>query len=145
MQSNNNILLIEDSPSDADLAKRAFRKAKIANPLIHVEDGQEALDFLFAKGKYSDRDPGELPALVLLDLKLPGIDGLEVLRRIRNDPSTHRLLVVVLTSSHEEKDIVASYDLGVNSYIRKPVDFNQFADVVAQLGLYWIVINQPPI
>ena len=135
------ILLVEDNLSDADLARRAFKKSNVLNPLVHVEDGQEALDYLFSKGQYAGRDPQDLPALVLLDLKLPRMDGLEVLRQIRANPVTRRILVVILTSSKEEQDVASSYDLGVNSYIRKPVDFNQFAGVVSQLGLYWLVIK----
>ncbi len=138
------ILLIEDNPSDIELALRAFEKANILNPVVVAEDGQEALDYLFAAGSYSDRDKTELPALVLLDLKLPIIDGLEVLKRIRGNELTKRLLVVILTSSKEEQDIAGGYDLGVNSYIRKPVDFYQFAEAIKQLGIYWLLLNEPP-
>ena len=139
-----NILLVEDNPSDIELAKRAFQKANIVNPVVIAEDGQQALDYLFATGEYSGRDKTELPAIVLLDLKLPIIDGLEVLRRIRSNESTRRLLVVILTSSKEEQDVANGYDLGVNSYIRKPVDFHQFAEAIKQLGIYWLLLNEPP-
>jgi two-component system response regulator len=141
------ILLVEDNPSDIDLTKRAFSRAGISNELVVAEDGQEALDLLF--GSLSSGSAGllpsePLPALVLLDLKLPVLDGFEVLRRIRADARTRRLPVVILTSSKEEQDVAAGYDLGVNSYIRKPVDFGQFAEAVKQLGLYWLVINEAP-
>ena len=139
-----NILLIEDNPSDIELAKRAFEKANILNPLIVAEDGQEALDYLFATGIYSQRDKTELPALILLDIKLPILDGLAVLKRIRETELTRRLLVVILTSSKEEQDIATGYDLGVNSYIRKPVDFFQFAEAIKQLGIYWLLLNEAP-
>jgi len=138
------ILLVEDNPSDVGLAQRALNKSRVANELVVAEDGQAALDYLFGAGAYAGRDVAELPALVLLDLKLPGVDGLEVLRRIRADERTRRLPVVILTSSKEEQDVAASYDLGVNSYIRKPVDFTQFAQAVQYLGLYWLVLNEPP-
>lgn len=138
------ILLVEDNPSDIALTQRAFRKNAIGNPLVIAEDGQEALDYLFCNGAHSSRDGADLPMLVLLDLKLPRIDGLEVLRRIRADQRTRRIPVVILTSSSEEQDLAAGYDLGTNSYIRKPVDFHQFADVIKQLGMYWLVINESP-
>jgi two-component system response regulator len=136
------ILLVEDNLSDIDLTKRAFARAGISNKLVVAEDGQEALDHLF--GDLSPGSAEPLPALVLLDLKLPVLDGFEVLRRIRGDARTRRLPVVILTSSKEEQDVAAGYDLGVNSYIRKPVDFGQFAEAVRQLGLYWLVINETP-
>jgi two-component system response regulator len=138
------ILLVEDNPSDVALTQRAFQKSRVANDLVVVEDGQEALDYLFGAGAYQGRDVEQLPTLVLLDLKLPRVDGFEVLRRIRSDPRTRRLRVVMLTTSAEEQDIGASYDLGVNSYIRKPVDFIQFAEAIQQLGLYWLVLNEIP-
>lgn len=138
------ILLVEDNPSDIGLTKRAFKKNAIGNELVVAEDGQEALDYLFGAGAHTGRDVTTTPMLVLLDLKLPRVDGLEVLRRIRADPRTRRIPVVILTSSSEEHDLAASYDLGTNSYIRKPVDFQQFADVIKQLGMYWLVINEPP-
>jgi two-component system, response regulator len=138
------ILLVEDNPSDVDLTRRALAKGRIANELIVAEDGEEALDYLWRKGAHAGRDAGESPALILLDLKLPKIPGLEVLRRIRADARTRRAPVVILTSSKEEEDVAAGYDLGVNSYIRKPVDFNQFVQSIEQLGLYWLVLNEPP-
>ncbi len=141
---NRTILLVEDNPSDIELAKRAFEKANIINPLIIAEDGQEALDYLFAAGAYTGRDKTKLPALILLDLKLPIVSGLEVLTRIRENELTRRALVVILTSSKEEQDIAKGYDLGVNSYIRKPVDFYQFVEAIKQLGIYWLLINEPP-
>jgi len=133
------ILLIEDNPSDVDLTKRAFEKSRISNPLVVLEDGQDALDYLFGNGS-----SGELPALILLDIKLPRVNGLELLRKIRADARTRRLPVVILTSSREEQDVGESYDLGANSYIRKPVDFSQFTHSLEQLGLYWLVLNEPP-
>jgi len=142
--SSGHILLIEDNPSDIALTQRALERARIANPLMIAEDGQEALDYLFGTGAHAGRDATNQPPLTLLDLNLPKVPGLEVLRRLRSDPKTRRLLVVVLTSSNEEQDVATSYDLGINSYIRKPVDFNQFAHAVEQLGLYWLVLNQPP-
>jgi two-component system response regulator len=142
--SAKSILLIEDNQSDVGLTERALKKNNITNPLVVAGDGQEGLDYLFREGAHAGRADGAPPVLVLLDLKLPRLDGLEVLRRIRADPRSHRVPVVILTSSHEEQDIAAGYDLGVNSYIRKPVDFHQFADVIRQLGLYWLVINESP-
>jgi CheY-like chemotaxis protein len=136
------ILLVEDNPKDVVLTERAFRQSNLANELRVVRDGAEALEYLFGTGAGTDAAPA--PTLVLLDLKLPKVDGLEVLRRIRAEPRTHRLPVVILTSSSEERDLVHGYDLGANSYIRKPVDFEQFADAVKSLGLYWLVLNEPP-
>lgn len=138
------ILLVEDNPSDVGLTIRALEKNGISNRLVVAEDGQEALDYIFCSGAHGGRDIDDMPLLVLLDIKLPRVDGLEVLSRIRADPRTRRIPVVILTSSTERQDIAAGYDLGTNSYIRKPVDFHQFAEVVKQLGLYWLVINQPP-
>jgi two-component system response regulator len=138
------ILLIEDDPSDIGLTRRAFEKGRISNKLIVAADGQQALDYLFGVDPESGRSLNPLPAVVLLDLKLPKVDGLEVLKRIRADSRTKRLPVVILTSSTEPRDLGASYDLGANSYIRKPVDFVQFAEAVQQLGLYWLVLNEPP-
>ncbi len=135
------ILLVEDNPDDEALTLRALKRNNILNEVIVAHDGAEALDYLFARGLHSDRDRGKLPEVVLLDLKLPKVDGLEVLRRIRDDENTRRLAVVILTSSNEERDIIAGYDLGANSYIRKPVDFNQFMEAVRQLGVYWLVLN----
>jgi two-component system, response regulator len=138
------ILLVEDNPSDIGLTQRALAKAHIGNELVVAEDGEEALDYLWGKGAHSGRNTADLPAVVLLDLKLPGMHGLEVLRQIRGDVSTRRVPVVILTTSKEEQDLAAGYDLGVNSYVRKPVDFNQFAAAVRQLGLYWLVLNERP-
>jgi len=138
------ILLIEDNPSDIGLTRRALAKAHIINELVVAEDGQEALDYLFGMGRHAGRNTSDLPGLVLLDLKLPKVHGLEVLRRIRETSLTKRMPVVILTTSKEEQDVAAGYDLGVNSYITKPVDFHQFAEAIAQLGLYWLVLNEPP-
>lgn len=138
------ILLVEDNPDDVDLTIRALKKNKILNEVVVASDGAEALDYLFGTGKYAGRDLSIIPQLILLDLKLPKIDGLEVLKRIRAGERTELLPVVILTSSKEEQDIVNGYKLGANSYIRKPVDFNQFVEAVKYLGLYWLVLNEPP-
>lgn len=138
------ILLVEDRQADVDLTLRAFRKSGIANQVVVVRDGEEALDYLFASGTHAGRDTDLMPEVLLLDLNLPKIDGLEVLRRIRGDPRTRRLPVVILTSSIEQQDLIASYDLGANSYVRKPVDFEQFVKAGTQLGLYWLVLNELP-
>lgn len=138
------ILLVEDNADDEALTLRALNKSKIANTIVVVRDGAEALDYLFCRGTYADRDPQELPQVILLDLKLPKIDGLEVLRQLRAEPRTHMLPVVVLTSSKEEQDLVNAYSRGANSYVRKPVDFNQFVEAIRQLGLYWLVLNEAP-
>jgi len=137
------ILLVEDNPSDIGLTKRALEKSHIANELIVAEDGQEALEYLFDIDPLTGLFLNELPALILLDLKLPKVDGLQVLRQIRADERTSRLAVVILTTSTEEYDVAQSYDLGANSYIRKPVDFNQFVEAIQHLGLYWLVMNEP--
>jgi CheY-like chemotaxis protein len=138
------ILLVDDNPSDIALTQRAMARSAIKNPLVVAEDGQQALDYLFRSGANALLSADDTPILILLDLKLPRIDGLEVLRRIRADSRTRRIPVVILTSSGEQTDIAAGYDLGANSYIRKPVDFHQFAETVRQLGLYWLAINEPP-
>ncbi|HEX2344536.1 MAG TPA: response regulator [Vicinamibacterales bacterium] len=138
------ILLIEDNADDVDLTLRALRKNKIANDVIIVRDGVEALDYLFAAGQYAGRDPAALPQVVLLDLKLPRLDGLQVLERVRANPKTRLLPIVILTSSTEQRDLLTGYTLGANSYIRKPVEFEQFVDAVHQLGLYWLLLNQRP-
>jgi two-component system, response regulator len=142
--SSKYILLVEDNPSDIGLTRRALKQSHITNRMVVAEDGRDALDYLFGVGVHAGRDPADLPTLVLLDLKLPRVSGLEVLQQIRADARTRRLPVVILTSSQEEQDIIASYDLGANSYIRKPVDFVQFAEAIHHLGLYWLVINEPP-
>ena len=137
------ILLVEDNPSDVELTRRALQKSHIANELIVAEDGQEVLDYLFDGALLAGRSMDDLPALILLDLKLPKVDGLQVLRQIRANEHTSRLPVVILTTSSEEQDVTQSYDLGANSYIRKPVDFKQFVEAVQHLGLYWLVLNEP--
>jgi two-component system, response regulator len=137
------ILLVEDNPSDIELTQRAFEKSRIANELVIVEDGQEALEYLFDVDPLTGSSLNKLPALILLDLKLPKVDGLQALHRIRADDRTSRLPVVILTTSSEEQDVAKSYDLGANSYIRKPVDFKQFLESVQHLGLYWLVMNEP--
>lgn len=138
------ILLVEDNPSDVGLTQRALAKAHILNEMVVAEDGQEALDYLRGAGAHADRDVSDLPALILLDLKLPRVPGLEVLREIRGDARTRRVPVVILTTSKEDQDVAAGYDLGVNSYIRKPVDFKQFASAVEQVGMYWLLLNEAP-
>jgi two-component system response regulator len=138
------ILLVEDNPSDMELALHALQKNKLANRIEVVRDGAEALEFIFGTGSYAGRKVENGPKVILLDLKLPKVDGLEVLRRVKSDPRTKHIPVVVLTSSHEERDIVESYELGVNSYISKPVDFDQFTEAVRHLGYYWLLLNQPP-
>jgi CheY-like chemotaxis protein len=144
MNRSNFILLVEDNADDVELTLRAFRKSKILNEIVVVRDGVEALDYLFGTGTHAGRDPKTNPEVILLDLKLPKIAGLEVLRRLRAEEQTRRIPVVVLTSSNEERDILASYDLGANSFVRKPVDFAQFVEAARQLGLYWLVTNEPP-
>lgn len=144
LNSNKTILLVEDNPDDEALTIRALKKNNILNEVIIAHDGVEALDYLFATGLYSGRNVDDQPQLILLDLKLPKVDGLEVLRRLRGDDKTKALPVVILTTSNEDRDILSSYKLGANSYIRKPVDFEQFMEAVRQLGLYWLVLNTPP-
>jgi two-component system response regulator len=138
------ILLVEDNPDDVELTLRAFKKSNIYNNVVVLQDGAEALDYLNGSGSYSGRDVKELPAVVLLDIKLPKIDGLEVLRMIRSNSITQLIPVVILTSSKEEQDLINGYKLGANSYIRKPVDFNGFYDAVQKLGMYWLLLNEPP-
>ena len=138
------ILMVEDSPRDAELAIRALKKANLANRLVWVKDGVEALDFIFGTGQYANRQNSKQPKVVLLDLKLPKVDGLEVLRKLKSDDRTKKIPVVVLTSSTDERDMIESYSLGVNSFINKPVDFDKFANSVSELGFYWLVLNRQP-
>lgn len=138
------ILLVEDNPNDLELALHALRASRLVNRIDTVRDGAEALDFLFCRGDYSGRSISESPRVILLDLKLPKVDGLEVLRQIKGDPRTQMIPVIVLTASNQDRDIVESYRLGVNSYITKPVDFEQFTECVRQVGLYWLLYNQAP-
>lgn len=138
------ILLVEDNDDDAELTMMAFREAAIANPIVRIDDGVDALDYLFARGRHAERDPDDLPAIVLLDLKLPRLDGLEVLAALRENERTKRLPVVVLTSSTEDRDRMLAYERYANSYIKKPVDYDQFVTAARQLGLYWMVLNVPP-
>ncbi|MGH9780038.1 MAG: response regulator [Candidatus Acidiferrales bacterium] len=138
------ILLVEDNPADMELTLHALRAEKVGNNFFVARDGEEALDFLFCRGAFQERSFEHPPKVVLLDLKLPKVDGLEVLRQVKGDPRTRPIPIVVLTSSKEDRDLVHSYQLGVNSYIQKPVDFDQFRQTVKQLGLYWLVVNEPP-
>lgn len=138
------ILLVEDNPDDVELTMRAFRKNNIANNVVVVRDGAEALDYLFGKGAYSDRNPKDTPRIILLDLKLPKIDGLQVLARLRDFEYTKLVPVIILTSSKEEHDLITGYKSGANSYVRKPVDFNEFVEAVRNIGLYWLLINETP-
>jgi CheY-like chemotaxis protein len=141
---NNLILLVEDNPDDEALTMRALRQHHIRNEVVVAHDGAEALEFLYGTGRYAGTGPDRLPVVVLLDLKLPKVDGLEVLRRLRSEESTKLIPVVVLTTSNEERDRLESYKLGANSYVRKPVDFMDFSESIRQLGLYWLLINEPP-
>jgi CheY-like chemotaxis protein len=141
---NGIIMLVEDNPDDVELTLRSFKKNNILNGVVVAGDGVEALDYLFGTGAHAGRDLSVMPAVILLDLKLPRIDGLEVLRRLRADELTKLLPVVILTSSKEEQDMLNGYRLGANSYVRKPVDFTQFSEAVKQLGLYWLLLNEPP-
>ena len=143
MSEASEVLLVEDNLLDAELTIRALKKKNLTNKLVHVVDGQEALDYLFGTGKYAGRDTSLRPRVMLLDLKLPKVDGIEVLRQVRQHPDTKTLPVVVLTSSCEQRDLVESYNLGANSYIVKPVEFEKFAQAVSDLGLYWLLLNQP--
>lgn len=138
------LLLVEDNADDEELTLMAFEQGGITNPVVVARDGVEALDYLFARGIHRDRPPENLPILILLDLQLPRINGLEVLQRIKQTPRTQKIPVVILTTSNEQKDLVESYSLGCNSYIQKPVDYDQFLNVIQQLGMYWLVINSPP-
>ncbi len=141
---NKTILLVEDNLDDVELTLHAFKKNNIQNEVVVVNDGADALDFLFGQGKFEGRDLSIMPTIILLDIKLPKIDGLEVLKRIRENPATQYIPIVILTSSKEEQDIITGYKLGVNSYVRKPVDFIQFTEAVNSLGLYWLLLNQTP-
>jgi two-component system, response regulator len=143
MNRNHIILLVEDRTDDVELTLRAFEKANVANEIVVAGDGEEAIDYLFATGRHAGRDPTVMPQVVLMDLKLPKLDGLGVLRRMRADERTRRLPVVIMTSSKEEKDVILGYNLGANSFVRKPVDFVQFVDAAKLLGLYWLVVNEP--
>jgi two-component system response regulator len=144
IQKQHLILLVEDNPDDVELTRIAFDRSKVANEMVTASDGQEALDYLFLMGAHAGRDRALMPNVVLLDLNLPKISGLEVLRRMRADERTKRIPVVVLTTSNEERDVIGSYDLGANSFVRKPVDFAEFLNAARQLGLYWLVVNEPP-
>ncbi len=146
MSTNNEveILLVEDNTTDAELTIRALRKRNLTNRLEWVKDGAEALEFIFATGKYAERNKNNIPKVILLDLRLPKVDGLEVLQKIKSDERTKKIPVVILTSSQEEKDITKSYNLGANSYISKPVEFENFSETVAKLGFYWMLLNKPP-
>ncbi len=139
------ILLVEDNPTDAELCMRTLKRSNFANKLVWVKDGAEALDFIFATGQYSGRKLENGPKVILLDLRLPKVDGMEVLRRVKSDERTRTIPVVVLTSSKEDRDVAESYQLGVNSYISKPVEFDEFAKTVSELGLYWLLVNRPPV
>jgi two-component system response regulator len=145
MKYETDILLIEDSTHDAELAIRALQKNNLVNNLVHLKNGAEALDYIFAEGKYADRNILNLPKMILLDLKMPKIGGIEVLKRLKSDERTKRIPVVILTSSKEDPDINICYDLGANSYIVKPVEFDDFVKAVSNLGLYWMILNQPPV
>ncbi|WP_207494973.1 response regulator [Aridibaculum aurantiacum] len=138
------ILLVEDNMSDAELVIRSLKKVNLANNLVHLKDGAEALDFLFSHGEYEGQEP-KLPKVILLDIKMPRVDGIEVLKQLRQNPATRTIPVVIMTSSKEEQDVIKSYEIGVNSFVVKPVDFAGFAKAVSTLGMYWVLVNQPPI
>lgn len=139
------VLLVEDNIHDAEMTIRALKKVNLANKLIHVKDGEEALEFIFARGKFADREASNLPKVILLDIKMPKVDGIEVLRQLKSQEASKAIPIVIMTSSKEEQDIISSYELGVNSYVVKPVDFEGFAKAVSELGLYWLLTNQPPL
>jgi len=138
------ILLVEDNVHDAELTLRALKRRNLANKFVHLKDGAEALDFVFGTGQYTHRDVSQHPKVILLDLKLPKVDGLEVLRAVKSDPRTKSIPVVIMTSSNEQRDVIESYKLGVNSYVVKPVDFDSFSKAVSELGCYWVLLNHPP-
>ena len=138
------ILLVEDNVHDAELTLRALKRRNLANKFVHLKDGAEALDFVFGTGQYAHRDISQHPKVILLDLKLPKVDGLEVLRAVKSDPRTKSIPVVIMTSSNEQRDVIESYKLGVNSYVVKPVDFDSFSKAVSELGCYWVLLNHPP-
>lgn len=147
MNGNNEIvevLLVEDNPNDAEMAMRAFKKSNFSNRIVHVQDGEEALDFIYARGRFSEMEGANRPKIILLDLKLPKVGGLEVLKTIKSDPAKKSIPIVVLTSSKEEKDMIESYQLGVNSYLVKPVNFEKFVESIKDVGLYWLLLNQLP-
>lgn len=144
MEFGKSLLLVEDNPQDEKLALRALRKANLANRVDVVRDGQQALDYLFREGEFASREADDLPTVVLLDIGLPRVSGLDVLKRLRRDPRTHLQPVVILTSSDEERDRLASYEDGANSFVHKPLDFAEFAETVARLGIYWLAVNKPP-
>lgn len=144
MEQKADILLVEDNPSDAEMAIRALKKNHVINTILHLQNGEEALNYLFARGEYHGRKTNDVPKVILLDLKMPKVDGLEVLKKIKSDPQTNFIPVVLLTSSKEEKDILDGYKFGVNSYIVKPVDFENFVKAITEIGLYWLLLNQPP-
>jgi len=139
------VLLVEDNIHDAEMTIRALRKVNLSNNLVHVKDGEEALDFIFARGKFAGRETERLPKVILLDIKMPKVDGIEVLRQLKSQDTSKTIPVVIMTSSKEEQDVIRSYQLGVNSYVVKPVDFEGFAKAVSELGLYWLLTNQPPL
>ena len=144
MISQVEVLLVEDNPHDAEMTIRSLKKVNLANNLVHVRDGEEALDFIFAQGNFAGRDVINAPKVILLDIKMPKVDGIEVLRQLKSNEVTRCIPVVIMTSSKEEQDIISSYELGVNSYVVKPVDFHEFVNAIKELGVFWAVINEPP-